>query len=228
MATLPGSIYDLFAGNPAQQEQDQFGALGNYETGTGEGLTTAGAGYDLGVLSGDPTKIATALAPEISTGQSQVEQQRLQDANFGTRSGGTTASTEAAGAANRGNIINLEGGLQSGAASSALGAGSGLLSGASSNIGSEAQLAEERRKQVTGDIGGIAQGAASIATGLMGDPAAPGPGPTAADIVGTPMPNPEAGVGPEPPNGGYIDTTGLEGQAPDFSVLTPLNSSWVS
>ena len=62
--TLPGSIYDLFAGNPAQQEQDQFGALGNYETGTGEGLTTAGAGYDLGVRSGDPTKIATALAPK--------------------------------------------------------------------------------------------------------------------------------------------------------------------
>ena len=176
MASFVTGIYDLAAGNPAQKEQDQFGALGNYETGTGEGLTTAGAGYDLGILSGDPTKIATALAPEISTGQSQVEQQRLQDANFGTRSGGTTASTEAAGAANRGNIINLEGGLQSGAASSALGAGSGLLSGASSNIGSEAKLAEERRKQVTGDIGGIAQGAASIATGLMGDPAAPGPG----------------------------------------------------
>ena len=176
MGGLAGSIFDLAAGNPAQQEQDQFGALGNYETGTGEGLTTAGAGYDLGVLSGDPTKIATALAPEISTGQSQVEQQRLQDANFGTRSGGTTASTEAAGAANRGNIINLEGGLQSGAASSALGSGSGLLSGASSNIGSEAQLAEERRKQVTGDIGGIAQAGASIVAGLMGDPAAPGPG----------------------------------------------------
>ena len=142
MGGLVGGIYDLAAGNPAQKEQDQFGALGNYETGTGEGLTTAGAGYDLGILSGDPTKIATALAPEISTGQSQVEQQRLQDANFGTRSGGTTASTEAAEAANRGNIITLEGGLQSGAASSALGAGSGLLSGASSNIGSEAQLAE--------------------------------------------------------------------------------------
>ncbi len=166
MGGFVGGIYDLAAGNPTQKEQDQFGALGNYETGTGEALTTAGAGEELGILSGDPTKIATALAPEISTGQSQVEQQRLQDANFGTRSGGTTASTEAAEAANRGNIITLEGGLQSGAASSALGAGSGLLSGASSNIGSEAQLAEERRKQVTGDIGDIATGAASIATGL--------------------------------------------------------------
>lgn len=219
MGGLVGGIYDLAAGNPAQKEQDQFGALGNYETGTGEGLTTAGAGYDLGILSGDPTKIATALAPEISTGQSQVEQQRLQDANFGTRSGGTTASTEAAEAANRGNIITLEGGLQSGAASSALGAGSGLLSGASSNIGSEAQLAEERRKQVTGDIGDIASGAASIATGLIDPAAIASGGPSVSDIVGTPIANPEAGVGPEPPNGGYIDTTGLEGPAPDFSAF---------
>ena len=219
MGGLVGGIYDLAAGNPAQKEQDQFGALGNYETGTGEGLTTAGAGYDLGILSGDPTKIATALAPEISTGQSQVEQQRLQDANFGTRSGGTTASTEAAEAANRGNIITLEGGLQSGAASSALGAGSGLLSGASSNIGNEAQLAEERRQQVTGDIGGIAQGAASIATGLIDPAAIASGGPSVSDIVGTPIANPEAGVGPEPPNGGYIDTTGLEGPAPDFSAF---------
>ena len=199
MGGLVGGIYDLAAGNPAQKEQDQFGALGNYETGTGEALTTAGAGYDLGILSGDPTKIATALAPEISTGQSQVEQQRLQDANFGTRSGGTTASTEAAEAANRGNIITLEGGLQSGAASSALGAGSGLLSGASSNIGSEAQLAEERRKQVTGDIGDIASGAASIATGLIDPAAIASGGPSVSDIVGTPIANPEAGVGPELP-----------------------------
>ncbi len=219
MGGLVGGIYDLAAGNPAQKEQDQFGALGNYETGTGEALTTAGAGEELGILSGDPTKIATALAPEISTGQSQVEQQRLQGANFGTRSGGTTASTEAAEAANRGNIITLEGGLQRDAASSALGAGSGLLSGASSNIGSEAQLAEERRKQVTGDIGDIASGAASIATGLIDPAAIASGGPSVSDIVGTPIANPEAGVGAEPPNGGYIDPTGLEGPAPDFSAF---------
>lgn len=228
MASLVTGIYDLAAGDPAAKEQAQFGALGNYETGTGEALTTAGAGYDLGLLSNDPTRIATALAPEIATGQGQVEQQRLADANFGTRSGGTAASTEAAEAANRGNIIALEGGLQSGAASSALGAGSGLLSGASSNIGNEAQLAEQRRSQVTGDVGGIATGAAEIVAGLMGDPAAPGPGPTAADIVGTPMPNPEAGVGPEPPNGGYIDTTGLDPTRPDFSVFDTAQPNVVS
>ncbi len=168
MASLVTGIYDLAAGDPAAKEQAQFGELGNYETGTGEALTTAGAGYDLGLLSNDPTRMATALAPEIATGQGQVEQQRLADANFGTRSGGTAASTEAAEAANRGNIITLEGGLQRDAASSALGAGSGLLSGASSNIGSEAKLAEERRQQVTGDVSGIATGAAEIVSGLMG------------------------------------------------------------
>lgn len=55
-------------------------------------------------------------------------------------------------------IIALEGGLQRDAASSALGAGGGLLSGASSNIGNEAQLAEQRRRQVVGDVGASLRG----------------------------------------------------------------------
>lgn len=181
MASLASGLFDLFSGNPAQQEQDQFGALGNYQTGVGEGLTTAGAGFDEGILSGDPTKMATALAPEISTGQSQVEQQRLHDANFGTRSGGTAASTEAASAGNRSNIIQLEGGLQSGTAGSALSAGSGLLSGASTNIGNEANLANQRRSQVNSDINGVVQGAGEIATGI----AAGGAGGAGADPYAT-------------------------------------------
>lgn len=168
MASLVTGLFDLASGDPAEKEQKQFGALGDYQTGTGEALTTAGAGYDLGILSGDPSKIATALAPEISTGQGQVEQQLLQDANFGNRAGGTNASTQNAENMNRKNIIDLEGGLQSGAASSALSAGGGLLSDASSNIGNEANLAEQRRSQLTQDVGGIATGAAEIATGLFG------------------------------------------------------------
>lgn len=168
MGGLIGSIYDLAEGNPAQHEQDQFGALGAYSTGVGEDLTTAGANFDLGILSGDPTKIAQTLAPEISSGQTQVEQQALQGANFGTRSGGTAAAAENANAAERANIINLEGGLQSGTAGSALASGGNLLGQASTDIGNQANLAEERRQQVTSDQNQIAASAAAIATGLAG------------------------------------------------------------
>ena len=216
MASLATGLFDLFEGNPAQQEQDQFGALGNYETGTGEGLTTAGAGYDESILSGDPTKIAQTLSPEISSGQTQVQQQALNNANFGTRSGGTTASTNAAESAERGNIINLEGGLQKDAASSALSAGSGLLGEASSNIGNEANLAETRRSQLNSDVSGIVTGAGQIATGLIGGGATPDASsagsvsdPGIADYESTHGPEPGLGFNPE-----ELDTT-----QPDFSVF---------
>lgn len=168
MGSLVSGLFDLFSGNPVEQEQQQLGALGNYQTGVGEPLTTAGAGYEEAILSGDPSRIAQALAPEISAGQGQVEQQRLAGAEFGNRAGGTNASTQAAEAANRANIINLVGGLQSGTAGAAVGQGAGLLGEASSNIGNEAQLAEQRRAQLNQDVGGIAQGAAEIAGGVAG------------------------------------------------------------
>jgi hypothetical protein len=178
MGGLVGGIFDLASGDPTQGEQKKFGSLGDYQTGVGEGLTTAGAGFNEDILSGDPTKISQALAPEISAGQGQVEQQRLQDANFGSRSGGTAASTAAAEGANRGNIINLVGGLQKSTAESSLTHGGNLMSEASGNIGNEAQLAEQRRQQQVGDVNGIATGAAEIAMGI------PGGAPAAAPVAG--------------------------------------------
>jgi hypothetical protein len=171
MGGLVGGLFDLFSGDPTKGEQNKLGSLGGYETGVGEGLTTAGANFDESILSGDQGKIATALAPEISAGQKQVEQQRNMDAQFGGRSGGTAASTANAETAERGNIINLVGGLQQGTAGQALSAGSGLLGQASGNIQSQADLAAKNQQRVTGDVGGIAQGAAEIATGFA-DPAA--------------------------------------------------------
>ena len=168
MADLVSGLYDLFAGDPAAKQKKEFDALSSFDTGTGEALTTAGSNYDLSLLSGDPSRIAATLAPEISAGQGMVEQQALQDANFGTRSGGTAAATEAAPAAERANIINLIGQTQAGAAGSALSSGSNLLSQATSNTGAAADLAEQRRKQTVGDVGDVAQGAAQIIGLLLG------------------------------------------------------------
>ena len=178
MGGLVGGIFDLAAGDPTQGEQKKFGSMGDYQTGVGEGLTTAGAGFNEDILSGDPTKISQALAPEISAQQGEIEQQNLKNANFGTRSGGTAASAENAAAAGRGNIINLVGGLQKSTAESSLTHGGNLMSEASSNIGNEAQLAEQRRQQQVGDVNGIASSAAEIAMGI------PGGAPAAAPAAG--------------------------------------------
>jgi hypothetical protein len=44
------------------------------------------------IMSGDPNKIAQAIAPETKVIQGQAEQQKKQNAEFGTRSGGTAAT----------------------------------------------------------------------------------------------------------------------------------------
>jgi hypothetical protein len=164
MASLASGLFDLFEGNPTQREQEQFGGLSSEQLGAGEGAETTAETYFNNLLT-NPT---VALAPEIAAGQGQVEQQRLQDANFGTRSGGTAAATEAAEGAERGNIINLMGQTQ-GSAANALGTlGEAQVGAGSSALGSEATLANQRRQQLNQDVGGIAQGAAEIAAPFLG------------------------------------------------------------
>ena len=168
MGGLLCSIFDLAAGNPTQGEQNQFGALSGYQTGVGEGLITPAAQYEESILSGDPTKTAQAMAPEISANQNQTQQFKNQTAEFSPRSGGTAASVANADTSGRSNLIDLLGKEQSGAASTSLSAGSGLLDSASSNLGNEAGLAEQWRKSQVSDIGQIGQSAAEIATRIGG------------------------------------------------------------
>jgi hypothetical protein len=162
---LISSIYDLASGDPAKAQENQLGALGGYETNVGQNLTNAGAGFDEAILSGDATRTAQALAPEISAGKERVQQDTKTNAEFGTRSGGTAASTANAQDAERSNIVNLVGGLQQGAAGQALNAGGNLLNQASGNINDVAGMNTARQKTVTGDVGGIAEGVAEMFTG---------------------------------------------------------------
>jgi hypothetical protein len=179
---LLSSIFDLAAGNPVQGEQNQFGALSGYQTGVGEGLITPAAQYEENILSGDPTKTAQAMAPEISANQNQTQQFKNQTAEFSPRSGGTAASVANADTSGRSNLIDLLGKEQSGAASTSLSAGSGLLDSASSNLGNEAGLAEQWRKSQVSDIGQIGQAAAEIATMGMTGGMGGGGFPTGADV----------------------------------------------
>jgi hypothetical protein len=87
-----------------------------------------------------------ALGFEISSGQNQLNQQAKTNAEFGTRSGGTTGSTQAAGAANRTNVINLMGKEQSGAASSLATSGANLLNTATSANEGAGQLGIDNAK----------------------------------------------------------------------------------
>ncbi len=164
LGSVASGIFDLISGNPTQSEQNALGSLGNYESNTGEGAVNAGLGFNNAILSGNPEAIAQVEAPEIRAGQDQIQQTAEQNAMFGNRGGGTNSSTQAAQSNQRGNIINLTGELQQGAAQSDLSAGQGLLGQSSGNYQSEAQLAAANQARQSSDVGGIAQGAAEIAS----------------------------------------------------------------
>ena len=174
MGGLSGGIYDLISGDPAQAQEEKLGQSGDYGINTGQGLVTPAAAWDEAILSGDPTRIATALAPEISAGQTGAQQQKNQVAQFGTRGGGTGAATQAIDAGTRANIINLTGGLQERTAANAGNLGLNLIGQGSNDVGNVARMKTTRRSQVLGDIGGIEKTAAAIAGGVMGGAAGGG------------------------------------------------------
>lgn len=176
MGGLVGSIFDLASGDPTKDQEGQLGDLGTFTSNTGQGDINAADSYYSGILSGDPAKIAETLSPEIKAGQDQVQQQAQQNAQFGNRSGGTNSSTNAAQSNERGNIINLIGQAQQGAAGAEAGIGTNLLSQATGNITADAGLKSANQQRKTSDVGGIAQGAAEIASGFA-DPAATGANP---------------------------------------------------
>jgi hypothetical protein len=167
MGGLVSGIMDLFQGDPAGTQENQLGSLAGYQTGVGEGLITPAAQYEENILSGDPTKTAQAIAPEISANQQQTQQLKNQTAEFSPRSGGTAATIANADTSGRSNLIDLLGKEQSGAASTSLSAGSGLLGQASANIGDVAGFKEERRGETQADIENINKGMNEIASRIM-------------------------------------------------------------
>lgn len=155
----------LFGGQNASLSSDisNTGNLAGFASTTGQQNTSAGSGFFNSLLSGDPTKISQTLAPAISAGQQGVQQQKNEISQFGNRSGGNTAKVASLDSANRGNIINMVGGAQSGAASTLLSSGSSLLGTALSGYGQQAGLSQEQMQNWANSIlgRGITGGAAA-------------------------------------------------------------------
>ena len=111
-----GFFGSLFGGsNPTLNENiPAFQKAAGFDTGIGEGDVTAASKYWNDILSGDPTKMAQAVAPETAAIQGQAQQAKNQTAQFSPRSGGTAAAIAGLDANSRAQIIKLLGGLQSG------------------------------------------------------------------------------------------------------------------
>lgn len=114
-----GFFSGLFGGSNSTLNKNipAFESSAGFSTGVGEGDVTAASKWYNDILSGDPTKMAEAIAPETSAIQGQTQQQKNQTAQFSPRSGGTAAAIAGLDANSRAQIIKLLGGLQGGAAS---------------------------------------------------------------------------------------------------------------
>jgi hypothetical protein len=120
----------LFGGsNPTLNKNIQeFGQIGGFATGMGEKNLTQASNFYSSLLSGDPSKQAQTLAPEISAQQQQGQQAKNAAAQFGSRSGGTAASMQSIDAQGRGSINNMIASLLGSSAGALSSQGQGLLS----------------------------------------------------------------------------------------------------
>jgi hypothetical protein len=171
----------LFGGQNTTLNSDinQTGQLSGFASGLGQNNTTQGSNFYSSILSGDPTKIGQALAPAISAGQQGAQQQKNQTAQFGNRAGGTNASMQAIDASTRGNITNLVGGLQSGAASTLLNSGQSLLGTALGGYNQQAAMSQQQMQNWANSIlgkgiSGAAAAGESFALGGFGGGAGAG------------------------------------------------------
>lgn len=153
----------LFGGQNKTLSGDinQFGSIGGYATGQGESDTTAASTFWKSILSGDKSQISKALAPEISAQQGEVAQGKKTLAEFGNRSGGTTAKAASMDSTARGNITNLIGNLTNSAAGGLASTGSSLLSTGLGAYGDQVKASQIQMENWSNSILGlgITQGA---------------------------------------------------------------------
>ena len=161
-----GFFSGLFTGsNPTLNENiPAFQQNAGFAQGVGQGDVTAASKWYNDILSGDPTKMAQAVAPETAAIQEQTQQAKNKTAQFSPRSGGTTAAMAGLDENTRAQIIKLLGGLQGGAAGSLANLGTN-----EQQLSLEARMAADQasqqrlKNQADSILGlGITQGAATL------------------------------------------------------------------
>lgn len=139
---------------------NNLGSIAGYTGNAGQTGTNAALGYDTGLLSGDPSKIAAVEAPEIKEAQGQAQQNKNTVSQFGNRGGGMNSVMAGLDDATRAKLISLTGQLRQGAAQNAgqIGtANTGLAT--QSNMGA-GQLAQQQLQDFMNSIIGKSIGGA--------------------------------------------------------------------
>ena len=165
-------LSSIFGGsNPTLgKDMNQFGQDAGVTGGIGNADATAASKFYTDILSGDPTKQAQAIAPQTAAAQEGAQQQKNQAAQFAPRSGGMAATMAGMDANTRAQLIQLLGGLQSGAASGAAGLGTAEQGLSQQATGQQAQLSQEQMQNWANSIlgKGISSGVGAVESAGLG------------------------------------------------------------
>lgn len=147
----------LFGGqNPTLNANiGEFGQIGGFATGLGESNLSQASNFWSSILSGDQSKIAKTLGPQIGAIQGQAQQQRNVGAQFGNRSGGTNAANQMISDQSTASINNMVNSLLGSSASNLGSSGAGLLSQGASAYGQQEQASQQQMENWMNSILGL-------------------------------------------------------------------------
>lgn len=172
-----GFFSSLFGGsNPTLSSAiGTTGQTAGFSTGLGEKNIGQSSKFFSDILSGNPTKQAKALAPEISAIQGQTQQQLKSMAQFHNRSGGTNAAAQTAGDTARATFNNMVAKLLGTSAANLSSTGTNLLNTGLSATGLQSDLSQQQMKNWQQSLfGGALTGAVGIGLGAAGKAAGVG------------------------------------------------------
>lgn len=158
-----GFFSSLFGGQNSDLNRDigLTSQLGGNLTGQGQSYTNAAGNFYQSILSGDSSKIARSLAPEITAAKTSQQNDQKSASMFGGRSGGTAASTAAAGDKTHSDITNLIGSLTNSSASNLGSLGSSMIGQGIGAISSNADMSQTRIQNWSNSILGLGTTAAA-------------------------------------------------------------------
>ena len=159
----------------------QYGSIGGQQTGTGQKNQNQAGDFFSSILSGDSSKTSQALAPAIDAAKKSTSQDQKTASMFGTRSGGTAASSAASADKTHGYIADLIGNLTSSSASNLASLGTSQVSTGLGALGQEQGAVAERIQNWNASIlghgiTGAVQGAEALGMGAAGGMLPGGPG----------------------------------------------------
>lgn len=155
---------------PSANEKNAFGSLtaaSGFATNLGESALSKSSSFFSDIISGDPSKTMSALAPQISGAKGRAQQGKKSLAEFSGRSGGTNSAAAGIDDSTRSSITSLIGSLTGSSASALASIGSSSLSsgmsGQKAGFDEATTMADQSKEKwndifnsVSGVVGGIA------------------------------------------------------------------------